>query len=295
MITVEDRIACPICGGASRAWTVRGGREYARCRDCGAAHMTNPPGAEELDALYRDAVFTLPGNDQYYDDDATNLRAARERRNWVERTVECGRLLDIGCGCGHFLAVLDGDKWEATGVDVSPHAIGEARRRFGVRCEARRIEAMPVEWRGAFDVVTMWDVIEHLGDPSEALGHAAALLRTGGRLFLSTPDISSLAARVLGRRWHYLDPMQHLCLMSREALRQLSDRAGLRPARFGTFGRSYTIGYLTYRAAYCYAPRGLRWTAGIGGRLPRLLRDAAVPVRLGDIVAMEAIRADAAR
>lgn len=250
--------------------------------------MTDPPGAAELDALYRDAVFTLPGNDQYYCDDATNLRAARARRAWVERSVRGGRLLDAGCGFGHFLAVLDGARWDARGIDVSPRAVHEARQRFGVRCEARRVDEAISEEAGCYDAVTLWDVIEHVPGPAAVIGRLAGLLRPGGSLFISTPDLSSAVARLLGRRWHYLDPMQHLTLFSREALCRACRSAGLRPARFGTLGRTYTIGYLLYRAAYCYAPRGLRWTAAAGRRLPAALRDAAVPAPLGDIMVCEA-------
>ncbi|MEE8171258.1 MAG: class I SAM-dependent methyltransferase, partial [Phycisphaerae bacterium] len=96
--------------------------------------MTNPPRSAELKDLYSNTVFTLPGNDQYYEDDPTNLAAARARRRWVERSVSSGRLLDIGCGCGHFLAVLNSRRWSAQGIDISPLAVRRARQRFNVRC-----------------------------------------------------------------------------------------------------------------------------------------------------------------
>src|SRR5262249_32622175 len=96
-------------------------------------------------------------------------------------------------------------------------------------------------------------------------------------------------------RWHYLDPMQHLCLFSANALRRACGEVGLSVGRVGRFGRSYTLGYLWYRMGYCYAPRSLRWAADLGRRLPGAIRDASIPVRLGDIVAIEAIRDRAAQ
>lgn len=253
--------------------------------------MTNPPTSDELGELYRDRVFTMPGNNQYYEDDRGNLAAARSRRRWIEQSVDSGRLLDVGCGFGHFLAVLDRDRWDARGIDLSPHVIGQARQRFDVRCEARSLVDMPAEWRGRYDVVTMWDVIEHLPDPAAALRTAASLLRPGGRLFLGTPDISAPVARLLGRRWHYIDPMQHLCLFSRKSLALLCEGAGLGVRRHRTFGRFYTIGYLMFRVGYCYRLPGLRAVASIGARAPRPLRDAGIPIRLGDILGLEAVKA----
>lgn len=252
--------------------------------------MTNPRQGAELEALYGETVFTLPGNDQYYEDDKTNLAAARARRRWVERTVPSGRLLDIGCGCGHFLAVLDASRWSAQGIDLSPHAVHRARQRFNVCCEARPFAELPDSWRGCFDAVTMWDVIEHVPDPFAALTSAASMLRPGGSLFLSTPDISAIAARVLGKRWHYIDPMQHICLFSRDSLIQLCARTGLQAARSRSFGRSYTLGYFLYRVGYCFPIPGLRAAAAASARVLRPMRDVCIPIMLGDIVGLEAVK-----
>ena len=286
----EARPRCPVCRTVCRHWLARGDRDYAKCPRCQTAHMTNPPRSAELKDLYSNTVFTLPGNDQYYEDDPTNLAAARARRRWVERSVSSGRLLDIGCGCGHFLAVLNSRRWSAQGIDISPLAVRRARQRFNVRCEARPFAELPDSWRGCFDAVTMWDVIEHVPDPFAALSCAASMLRPGGSLFLSTPDISAIAARMLGKRWHYIDPMQHLCLFSRDSLIQLCARTGLQAARSRPFGRSYTLGYLLYRVGYCFPIPGLRAAASASARVLRSMRDLSVPIMLGDIVGLEAVK-----
>lgn len=281
---------CPVCEGGCRPWTVRGGRVYAKCRGCGTAHMMNPPDDRELAGLYEHSVFTLPGNNAYYDDDRTNIVAARERLRWIERTIRGGALLDIGCGYGHFLSILDRARWEASGIDLSPHVIAQARNRFNVRCEARTIDQLPRQWNGTFDVVTLWDVLEHVPRPVTVLRRATALLKPGGRIYLSTPDISSLVAKLLGSRWHHLDPMQHLTLFSRSALARLCRRVGLAVARQRTFGRSYTADYLAYRAGYSYPVPGLKSMADLVRRCLGRAGRARIPLRLGDVVAVEAIR-----
>jgi 2-polyprenyl-3-methyl-5-hydroxy-6-metoxy-1,4-benzoquinol methylase len=122
----------------------------------------------------------------------------------IKRHVSGGRLLDVGCATGYFLNAARLD-FEVSGVEPSRWAVDYARTRLHLNVTEGHLEAVDLPLEG-FDVITMNDVIEHFSDPRAALERSAALLRPGGILYLVTPDIGSLSARVLRGRWWGLRP-----------------------------------------------------------------------------------------
>ena len=99
---------------------------------------------------------------------------------------------------------------------------------------------------GSFDVVTMWDVLEHVADPPAFLRRASALLREGGYLFVNVPDLESWAARLFGRRWPLLLP-EHLNYFTRKSLTTCAEGAGLRVVASGRRPVSFSIAYILQR------------------------------------------------
>ena len=98
--------------------------------------------------------------------------------------------------------------------------------------------------------MTAWDVIEHLDDPRRALAECRRNLEPGGWIFLSTPDAGSIVGRIMGHRWHYQDPVQHINLLSRYNLDRLLRESGFRVAGHITFGRSYRVSYIVSRLIF---------------------------------------------
>jgi hypothetical protein len=143
-----------------------------------------------------------------------------------------------------------------------------------------------------WDAISCWDVIEHLAEPPEALARLRGLLRPRGWLFVSTPDAGSLVARALGRRWHYLDPVQHITVFSRSNLRVLLERSGYEVVHMRAMGHSYRVRYVLDRLAFLH-------DRGVAGGVLRLARALARPLaglsvylQLGDVVVAAARRRD---
>jgi SAM-dependent methyltransferase len=113
----------------------------------------------------------------------------------------------------------------------------------------------------AFDVVTMWEVIEHLPDPRTTLAEVWRILRPGGRLVLSTPDAGSLAARLSGRRWlGWRKVPEHVFFFDRTNLDRLLDQSGFRPVRHRYASLTVSTGFALERAMSLVGlPR--RWRA----------------------------------
>ena len=136
-----------------------------------------------------------------------------------------GRLLDIGCGGGQYLALARGLGWQACGLDPDPVAADHARTRSGAEVEVGTLQttSYPPE---SFDTVVSLHSIEHAHDPTEFLRLAYRLLKPGGVLYLQTPNFASLGRRQLGPDWFPLEVPRHLCLLSPAGMRRVLGAAG---------------------------------------------------------------------
>ena len=105
-----------------------------------------------------------------------------------------GRLLDLGCGDGTFLATAQSCGWDISGIEVTEAAAQRAREKVGKNHIFQTLEEVEFSNR-TFDVITLWDVIEHVPDPVEILRRLGKILRTEGRVILLSPNADSLIHR----------------------------------------------------------------------------------------------------
>jgi len=136
-----------------------------------------------------------------------------------------GKLLEIGCGNGDFLAQMKAWGWEVVGVEPDPVAANIARQKHQLRVIAATAEnaSLPAD---SFDAVIMHHVIEHHPDPARLLRVCWHVLKTNGQLVIITPNINSLGHRHFGANWVHLDPPRHFQLFSPPALIKLTEKAG---------------------------------------------------------------------
>lgn len=139
------------------------------------------------------------------------------------------RVLDVGCGNGAWLEMARDAGWQVGGVEPDPVSREQARTRgFDVRGAIDDWLTEP----GSFDYVTMSHVIEHVHDPLALLRDSLALLRTGGGLFVDTPNVDALGHSIYGRHWRGLEPPRHLVLFNRDSLSKAVSDAGFRNIRY---------------------------------------------------------------
>jgi len=218
---------CPLCGGDSfRPVVVVESHPVVRCTSC-HLQLTNPqPSDAELAAIYGpDYVLAA-------DDSPAHAVIVRSKRATADHYLDLlaaagaprgGRLLEVGCGAGNFLLQATRRGFDVTGIEYSPYACARARQTLGGvgRILQGEIDVVAGE-SGAFDVVVLCDVIEHVRHPGEFLAKVRAALRPGGFLLIVTPSTASWSARVMGRRWMELKP-EHLFYFSPTTLtRQLT-------------------------------------------------------------------------
>jgi 2-polyprenyl-3-methyl-5-hydroxy-6-metoxy-1,4-benzoquinol methylase len=136
------------------------------------------------------------------------------------------RLLDFGCGSGAFLRRMHDQGWQVLGLDLCRAAVERVQRELGLSALVGTLPHpdLPPE---SFDVITMWQSLEHVHQPLEVLEHAYRLLVPGGKLIVAVPNIDSAPFRWFGSAWFGLDLPRHLTHFSAATLRQMLERAGL--------------------------------------------------------------------
>jgi 2-polyprenyl-3-methyl-5-hydroxy-6-metoxy-1,4-benzoquinol methylase len=247
------------------------------CRRCGLLFQWPMPSSDALLTAYQDVV------DPLYVTERDNRYLTFRRVARALGPAHGRRLLDVGAYCGYFVDVAREAGFRAEGAELSLWAVEEARR-LGVTMHNQTVSERAASG-DRYDVVTMWDVVEHLGDPRAELRAACRLLEPGGQLHLATIDAGSRAARILGRRWPWLMDM-HLYYFDRATIAELLTQAGFHVERVSTYTHVVSAGYLMQKAGAAVAPA--RQVAGVLRRaLPKGWR---VPVNLGDNIHVVATR-----
>lgn len=138
------------------------------------------------------------------------------------------RLLDLGCGNGHFLVEMRACGWEVYGSEPDVRAV-EACRKVGLQVQLGML-AEDTFSPGFFAAITLNHVIEHLHDPLATLRLCFKFLQPGGTLWIATPNLKALGHTRFGRNWFALDPPRHLILFTPASLRGALEQAGLEVA-----------------------------------------------------------------
>ena len=235
--------ACPICGSAEipaklavqdrsvsqETFTI------AQCAGCGL-QFTNPrPDAASIGKYYESAAYVS------HNSAARGLvnRAYRMARYFTMRRKvalitrlnggQAGRLLDYGCGTGHFLARAKRTGWQVTGLEPHAGARQAAAARVGQpMLEAAALAALPP---ASFDVVTLWHVLEHVHTLQETVSQLVKALKPGGYLLIAVPNPDSLDAQHYRQYWAAYDVPRHLYHFVPATIGRLLAGHGLRVAQ----------------------------------------------------------------
>ncbi len=256
--------------------------QIVQCRNCGHVY-TNPMWSttELLDA------YSNVEDDLYLSERTARELTFRGHLEAMEKKIgpANGRtLLDVGAYIGIFIEIARGSGWDALGIEPSSWAVNEARVQNLTVIEGTLHSSSLAN--SQFDVITMWDVIEHLADPRADLNMAYEHLAPGGYVVIHTMDIDSLMARIMGSRWPWLMDM-HLHYFGQHTLSEMLQKSGFEVLWSGSQGRYLSLGYLATRI------EGLNATAGaIGKGLVEKLRISkhSVPINLGDLFTIYAQR-----
>jgi len=176
----------------------------------------------------------------------------------IKNYKKCGTLLDVGCAMGYFVELANNNGFDAYGFDASEYAIAKARELTKNKCKVGTIQAVKYPAK-SFDVITLFDVVEHLSDPIENITKLVTLLKDDGIIVIATGNTDSLAAKVLKRRWTFYTPPQHLHFFTPKTMVNLLHKCGLYPVvRFGV-GKWLSLRYILNLARSNGESRFAQW------------------------------------
>jgi 2-polyprenyl-3-methyl-5-hydroxy-6-metoxy-1,4-benzoquinol methylase len=274
----DEDVASYFSSGRLRA----GYLSIVRCRSCGLVQELPRDDAPTLGKVY-DALA-----DEVYDseDDNREVDARAHLELVLTQRPPPGRLLDIGCSTGLFAALAQQAGFQASGIDASRFAIERAQARAsGAQFRAGALEAADFGAE-SYDVITLWDVLEHVHSPIEVLARVRQWLAPGGLLLLSLPNVDSLVAKAMGKRWVLL-LREHLWYFSPDTMSRLLARAGFTLLRTRPKWVSFSVANVAARAAQYPGPLASVMTTLAKSQL---LRRAPVRFPMGemDVVARRA-------
>ena len=180
------------------------------------------------------------------------------------------RLLDVGCGVGDYLDRMRRLGWTVLGIERSSRAAQIARSHFGAPVLAADFPRVDLA-KYSFDLVTAWQVLEHLDRPRLALARIAELLAPDGRLMLTVPNSTGWAAKLFGPAWIGWDAPRHVTHFTAETLRRMLEGAGFTVLHLGTLSQSGWVRHSAARALANPHP-----CVPLGARKLRLLGRRAV-------------------
>ena len=217
-----------------------------RCRACGFVFAD--AGVDDLVALYRqlaDPAYLESG-------DTRALQMDWLLSHILERHPSLRRVLDVGAGIGLLVEAARRRGLNAVGLEPS-HALAAHAAAAGIPVVEGVLPHPELSSR-TFDLVTLVDVIEHVSDPVALLQRCAAQVAAGGILVVVTPDVRSVPARLMGRRWwHYR--LAHIGYFSRRSLAVAAAGAGLSLEETFSVRWFFRLRYLAERAGR-YLPVG---------------------------------------
>lgn len=222
---------CPVCVSKNIMEYYSGSPRLVLCRTCGLKYQDPMPDADGLAAIYGSGYY-----DELYPEHqfAEQKRLFEHRLSQLEPLVGAGALdvLEVGSGRGVFLEAAMARGHRVTAQDISQDAVDAIRQRLGIPAMAGPLESLGLA-SGAFDLVHMNHVLEHIPDPARTLREIRRVLRPGGILYVEVPRQSNLLNRLsgimAGSEFGFTYHPGHLYLFSPESLKKLMTDCGLAP------------------------------------------------------------------
>ena len=253
-----EPVDCGLCGASERRLKFEDGPfSVVTCEKCELTYVTpRLRDASLLEHVYDEGYWSSDaakerGYTDYRADAPLYVKTYRRRIAVVRRHfAQPGRVLDVGCAAGYFLSVMQDEGWDVTGIEPSDAIRRTAEERLGAEnVRGGLLHEAGLE-PGSFDLVTFWDVIEHIPDVVGALAFARSLLAPGGKILIETQNVDSRAAAVLGKRWQHYKHAEHIYHFNPKTMDDVLARAGLRALentpKLG--GKYVSMGFIAERA-----------------------------------------------
>ncbi|MBK9478512.1 MAG: class I SAM-dependent methyltransferase [Bacteroidetes bacterium] len=229
-MSLSEFTACTVCG--SNKIPELNGYEAAylcKCSNCSFVFAKKIPSEGELIAHYE----TYPRTNTI---SAITIKRYNELLDSLEKFRKSNNLIDVGCGDGFFLETAKQRNWNVYGTEYTDHALKICKDK-GIHMHQGKLDANNYA-PDFFDVITSFEVIEHINNPREELQQFSKILRTGGAVYVTTPNFNSVSRFTLKNKWNVIEYPEHLSYYTQKTLSYLFRSANFSIDSFQTTGIS---------------------------------------------------------
>jgi 2-polyprenyl-3-methyl-5-hydroxy-6-metoxy-1,4-benzoquinol methylase len=202
-----------------------------RCSNCGFVFSKWIPSEQELDENYS----RYPRHDTISE---LTIKRYEELLERLEPFRKLNRILDVGCGVGFFLQTAKRMKWNVYGTEYTDHAVEKCKEK-GIMVHKGTVHDAPFDEQ-SFDIITSFEVLEHLNSPRKEISKFKSILRDGGAIYLTTPNFNSLNRYILKENYNVIDYPEHLSYYTPRTIHHLFSNSGFSKVSLQTTGFSIT-------------------------------------------------------
>lgn len=231
---------CKLCNNSVSTIFWANGCELKKCVRCGFVQMANEE--ESLSYQYNETYFI---NSKYKDNGALEKEFIR-RKKLIRKYLKKGTILDYGCATGEFVHYVS-NMYEAEGCDVSEDAIRLAKEKNNILGDKLYSVSEWEQTKKIYSAICLWDVIEHISNPYEILMKIKKRMRKNGYLFISTPNIGALWARILKSKWPFMTPPEHVSFFSFKSINELAELLDMEIVEWKSKGKWANVGFILYK------------------------------------------------
>jgi SAM-dependent methyltransferase len=222
---------CSLCCSSNikKKFVLQGNYSVHECKNCSLQFLFPQLNDAELEKLYSESYYSawgLKGEEENPELKKMKISTFDLRLKLIFEFRKNGNLLDVGCATGYMLEASQEKGFVPYGVELSEYSASIAKKKFGENVFKGRLEDsnFPPEF---FDVITMFDLLEHVRDPKVTLHKASELLKNDGIIMITTPDTDAFSNLLMGRRWTHYKP-EHFFYFNKKSMSLLAKKCKLK-------------------------------------------------------------------
>lgn len=275
---------CILCGTQLEKYLFKNGFWIYQCPECALAQTDlkkdYPQFVKEFYSQgYYEGDSSRSAYADYEKDKPYIIRNMKKFLSFFRKYKPSGTLLDVGCAYGYFVEMAKASGYDAFGFDPSTHAANKAKKLVGSSYFQEATIQTAMYPKNSFDIITLFDVFEHLQDPVSDMKKLNSLLKKDGVIIIATGNTQSLASRLMKRRWTFYIPPQHIFFFNRINVSTLLHETGFVPFEWHKVGKWLSLGYVLHLARTTGESKLAKWLYEWISKTPLMRLPLYVPMK----------------
>ena len=275
-------IKCFLCDNDKFA-SLNNSLNLKKCLFCGLVINSLRPDLESLEEYYSNPHYYDYWSENISDKKIEKLKKTTYRYYLfkIKQYLTKGKFLDIGCGLGYALETASKLGWQSYGLEVSSKIAKITQKKFGKKIFVGLLEKSKIP-HSFFNLISLFDVIEHFNNPLKCLTLINNLLVKDGFLMIVTPDIYSLTAKLFMTYWPHFLP-EHLTYFSYSTLKKTLEKSGFETVYYEPAKKYQNFDYIVHRLSIYPKPILTRIAKFADHLIPEGLNQKMFPLKTGEM------------